>query len=162
MGKPQLPRLVSLSEHRGRLSTLAGLHHEEWSEVSPFKTVAEHEKKLRSRISDRPPPETYVLLIEGEVAGSVSLLEHDDIAQVRPDLGPWLASLFVAPKHRGHGYGRQLMAHCIQQARGLGFSSLYLYTHTHVEFYAALGWQVVEQRPVRGEKVTVLEKGTAL
>ena len=128
--------------------------------MSPFKTVAQHEKKLRSRIGDHPPPETYVLLIRGEVAGSVSLLNYDDIAQVRPDLSPWLASLFVVPKHRGRGYGRRLAAHCVDQAQSLGFSTLYLYTHTHPEFYAALGWRVIEERTVRGAEVTVMSSLT--
>jgi predicted N-acetyltransferase YhbS len=150
-------RIVSLSEQRALLSALAQLHHEEWSEISSFKTVAEHEKKLLSRISQHPPPETYVLILEGEVAGSVSLLEHDDIADVRPDLSPWLASLLVVPKHRGRGYGRELAAFCADQARTLGYAMLYLYTHTHPDYYAQLGWHFVERRTVRGDEVTVMQ-----
>jgi hypothetical protein len=37
---------------------------------------------------------------ERKVCLAFSLLEHDDIAEVRPDLSPWLASLLVVPKYR--------------------------------------------------------------
>jgi len=150
-------RIVSLRQDRDRLSALASLHQAEWGKISPFKTVAQHEEKLRFRISGPPPSETYVLLIKDELAGSVSLLQHDDIAGVRPDLSPWLASLLVVPKHRGRGYGRQLVAHCVEHAWQLGFSTLYLYTHTHPEFYIGLGWRVIEHRGVRGGNVTIME-----
>ena len=151
-------RIVSLNEYRDELPSLARLHHDEWSDVSPFKTVEQHKEKLLLRISQRPPPATCVLLIDGEVAGSVSLLEHDDIADVRPDISPWLASLLVVPKYRGRGYGRDLVFHCVEQARTLGFPILYLYTHTHPEYYARLGWHSIEQRIVRSETVTVMCK----
>ena len=126
--------------------------------MSPFKTTAQHTEKLLLRMSRRPPPATYVLLVDEEVAGSVSLLQHDDIAEVRPDLSPWLASLLVVPKYRGRGYGRQLVVHCVEQTRKLGFPILYLYTHTHPEYYARLGWRSIEERAVRGEAVTVMCK----
>jgi len=158
MGRSPLT-IVRCSEHRALLPRLARLHHLEWSEVSPFKTIAEHEKKLLSRISQHPPPETYVLILKGEAAGSVTLLEHDDIANVRPDLSPWLASLLIVPKHRGRGYGRELVAFCADQARTLGYAMLYLYTHTHPDYYARLGWQSVERITVRDEEVTVMQIG---
>jgi GNAT superfamily N-acetyltransferase len=139
------------------LSPLAKFHHEEWSHVSPFSTPVEHEKKLLSRIGPHPPPATYLLLLDDQLVGSVSLLKHDDIANVRPDLSPWLASLFVVPKNRGRGYGRKLLIYCIDQARALGFPSLYLYTHTHTDFYVRLGWRAIEERTSRCANVTVMQ-----
>jgi len=150
-------RIVSLYEHRDLLPSLARLHHEQWSDVSPFKTPGEHEKKLLGRISRDPPPATYVLLVDEGVAGSVSLLKHDDIANVRPDLSPWLASLLVVPKYRGRGYGRKLIADCAHCARALGYSALYLYTHTHSDYYERLGWRSIERRMVRGAAVTIMK-----
>jgi predicted N-acetyltransferase YhbS len=150
-------RIVSLGDERALLRSLACLHHEEWSRVSPFKTIAEHEKKLSFRISAHPPPATYVLLVEGEVAGSVSLLKHDDIANIRPDLSPWLASLLVVPKFRGLRYGRKLIAYCADRARALGSPTLYLYTNTHPDYYERLGWRAIERLMVRGAEATVME-----
>jgi hypothetical protein len=47
--------------------------------VSPFKTLDRHAEKLRSRIGPNSIPATYILLIDNAVAGSVSLLDYDDI-----------------------------------------------------------------------------------
>src|SRR5215813_14480575 len=97
--------IASLIDHIEQLPRLARLHHDEWIQVSRFTTVDEHIRKLESRISQSAIPATYILLIDGVVAGSVSLLDHDDIDNVRPDLFPWLASLYVEPRHRRQGYG---------------------------------------------------------
>lgn len=149
-------QILSLVDHVDRVLSLAQLHHDEWSHVSPFKTVAQHATKLRSRIGTNSVPATYILIIDDAVAGSVSLLDHDDIANVRPDLSPWLASLLVEPRRRGHGYGRALVDHCADRARALAFPSLYLYTGTHAKFYERLGWQVIQQCIARGVQVTVM------
>ena len=149
--------IVSLIDHIEQLPRLARLHHDEWSQVSRFTTVDEHIRKLESRISHSAIPATYTLLIDGVVAGSVSLLDHDDIDDVRPDLSPWLASLYVEPGHRGHGYGSALVRHCILQAGKSRRPSLYLYTDTHSQFYMRFGWRPIEARISRGLDVTVME-----
>ena len=95
---------------------------------------------------------------ERKVCLAFSLLEHDDIAEVRPDLSPWLASLLIMPKYRAVIYGREFVFRCVEQARILGFLVLYLYTQTHPEYYARLGWRSIEQRIVRSETVTEMRK----
>src|SRR6266850_3976613 len=138
-------QILSLVDHPELLRPLAALHHLEWGHVSPFKTVEQHADKLAARIGSRPVPATYVLLIEHVVAGSVSLLEHDDIGHVHPDLSPWLASLLVVNRFRRCGYGRALVDHCMGEARAVGVQALYLYTHTHSEYYARIGWRTIEE-----------------
>jgi predicted N-acetyltransferase YhbS len=150
-------RIVSLIDELDLLPPLAQLHHDEWSHVSPFKTVGQHLTKLRSRIGRDPIPATFVVAVDREVVGSVSLLKRDDIDDVRPDLTPWLASLMVAPGHRSRGLGRALVQHCIDQARLLGYPALFLYTDSHAAYYSRLGWLTMEQRLSRGADVTVMQ-----
>ena len=150
--------IASLADHLDQLQALAALHHAQWSHVSRFTTIDQHAEKLKSRISaghDRIPA-TYILLIDGVAAGSVSLLDHDDIGDVRPDLSPWLSSLCVEPRHRRLGYGSGLVKHCIQRAVQSGCSTLYLYTDTHSKFYERFGWQPIEYCTSRGLDVTVM------
>jgi len=149
-------RIVSLIDELDLVEPLAQLHHDEWSAVSPFKTVEQHMTKLRARIGPDPVPATFVLVMEGAVAGSVSLLRRDDIDDVRPDLTPWLASLIVAPGHRSHGLGRALVQYCVDRARLLGYPALYLYTDSHAGYYSRLGWLALEERQSRGAQVTVM------
>lgn len=42
-------QIVWLIDHLAHLPLLAQLHHDEWSHISPFKTVNQHVAKLRSR-----------------------------------------------------------------------------------------------------------------
>src|SRR5689334_10752714 len=50
-------------------------------------------------------PTTWVALAaDGELVGSVSLIATDDLPGY-DDVGPWLASLFVAPAGRSQGLG---------------------------------------------------------
>jgi predicted N-acetyltransferase YhbS len=148
----------SLADHIDQLPELARLHHAQWSHVSRFTTVDQHADKLRSRISQGRDgiPATYVLLIDGAVTGSVSLIDCDDIGDVRPDLSPWLASLYVEPSRRRLGNGSALVKHCIEQAKQLGCSTLYLYTDTHSKFYERFGWRAIERRVSRGLDVSVM------
>jgi predicted N-acetyltransferase YhbS len=150
-------RIVSLIDELDLLPPLAQLHHDEWSHVSPFKTVSQHLTKLRSRIGRDPIPATFAVVVDREVVGSVSLLKRDDIGDVRPDLTPWLASLMVAPGHRSRGLGRALVQHCIDDARLLGYPALFLYTDSAAAYYSRLGWLTMEQRLSRGADVTVMQ-----
>ena len=94
---------------------------------------------------------------ERKVCLAFSLLEHDDIAEVRPDLSPWLASLLVVPKYRAVIYGRELVFRCVERREYSDFP-LFTSTHTHPEYYARLGWRSIEPRIVRSETVTEMRK----
>ena len=149
--------IASLIQHVDQLPRLAKLHHDAWSQVSRFTTVDDHIRKLETRISHRPIPATYILLIDSVVEGSVSLIDQDDIDNVRPDLSPWLASLYVEPRHRRQGHGSALVRHCILQAAKALCPRLYLYTDTHSQFYVRFGWQPIETRVSRGLDITIME-----
>ena len=45
-------------------------------------------------------PMTLIALLNGELAGSCRICE-DDFDGARPNLTPWLATLFVLPEYRG-------------------------------------------------------------
>jgi GNAT superfamily N-acetyltransferase len=150
-------QIASLIDHVDQLPRLAKLHHDEWSQVSRFRTFEEHLRKLETRMSHRPIPATYILFIDSVVAGSVSLIDHDDLDNVRPDLSPWLASLYVEPGHRRQGYGSALVRYCLLQAGKALCPRLYLYTDTHSQFYVRFGWQPIETRISRGVDITIME-----
>jgi N-acetylglutamate synthase-like GNAT family acetyltransferase len=51
-----------------------------------------------------------------------------------------LHSLFVEPEAIGHGHGKRLWLHAVENARRLGFHSLSLHSEPHAEgFYRAMG-----------------------
>jgi hypothetical protein len=75
-------RIVSPVDEPEWLVPLAQLHQDEWSEVSPFKTVEQHMTKLRARIGPDPIPATSIVVVDREAVCSESLIRRDDIGDV--------------------------------------------------------------------------------
>jgi GNAT superfamily N-acetyltransferase len=86
---------------------------------------------------------TFVALEDGLVMGTASLDAND--LPVRPNLTPWLASVFVDPEHRSKGIASQLVARVEQEARDRGVMRLHLHTTDRESFYAEHGWAVLER-----------------
>jgi N-acetylglutamate synthase-like GNAT family acetyltransferase len=99
-------------------------------------------------------PTTILALVDGELAGSVSLLANDD-ARIR-EYSPWLASLLVLPAYRRRGIGEALVRRCVETAAGLGIDRLHLYTDDAAAFYARLGWQPLARADLGGTPVDVM------
>jgi predicted N-acetyltransferase YhbS len=89
------------------------------------------------------------------ILGSASLIVHD--MDTRPDLSPWLASVFVAPEHREQGIGTALVRRVIEEAQTLSVPNLYLFTTPDKrDFYARLGWKLLEHARYRGYQQVVM------
>lgn len=71
----------------------------------------------------------FVMEIDGNVVGSVALLNYpdDDSAEV--------ACLYVKQSHEGLGYGMELVRHVEQQALDLGVSSVFALTNRAAGFF---------------------------
>ena len=63
-------------------------------------------------------PQTFVLLVDGEPAGTSSLVAAD--MKERPDLTPWMASVFVVPEARRH----EAMSFHFERVRQLGWDDV--------------------------------------
>ncbi|WP_032925558.1 GNAT family N-acetyltransferase [Mesorhizobium loti] len=87
------------------------------------------EKALVARIGNLP-------------VGTCLLVRHE--LEPAHDLTPWLAGLVVDHHHRNKGIGRALVAAIESRASSIGVERLYLYTWEARDFYAGVGWTVVE------------------
>jgi GNAT superfamily N-acetyltransferase len=148
-----------LADHPNAIPTLARWHHEQWKHLSPGDTVAQRIVRLQAHLVKGQIPTTFVALplLETQpggtapegILGSASLIVYD--MDTRPDLTPWLASVFVAPKHRGRGIGTALVRRVIEEAEVLSVPNLYLFTTPDKRgFYARLGWELIERTRYRG------------
>ena len=89
-----------------------------------------------------PIPQTFVLLADGKPVGTSSLVA-DDLKE-RPDLTPWLASVYVVPEERRKGYVIPLIQVIERSAVVAAVSTLWLHTEHAKRIYAKSGWQEVE------------------
>jgi predicted N-acetyltransferase YhbS len=143
-----------LQQHPEWIPLLAGWHHGQWASYNPGETLADRIARLKRHAADDALPLTWVAFSQGVLLGSASLVAAD--MEIRPELTPWLASVFVAPEHRRQGLGRSLVSHVTEQARLQGYRSLFLFTPDRELFYQQLGWQVVERPEFHGSQVAVM------
>ena len=78
----------------------------------------------------------------GHLLGGATLAVSD--LPERPDLGPWLACVFVTPQARRTGVAAKLIAGVCDRAKSEGVRTLYLHTHSQADYYSTLGWEVME------------------
>ena len=97
---------------------------------------------------------------EGEAIGMVALKISD--LESRPNLGPWLAGLYVERGHRNKGVGTSLVHAIEQKAAQLKEKKLYLFTPDTEKFFLMLDWAVQERTEWQGRSVTVMEKAIVL
>ena len=142
-----------LGEDEGVIRTLAQWHQGEWSHLSD-RTVEDRIAEFAEHLETASMPLTVVAWEDGHPIGSASLLKED--LDFRPDLTPWLASVFTSPDHRQAGVGGALCLRIMEEARRLGVRRFYLFTPDRVTFYQRLGWQVLEKAEIRGEMETIM------
>src|SRR5262245_29302470 len=112
-------QIDSLANQSHFIPTLARWTYEEW-------------RHLRSGGSRIP---TVFVAFEGlEFLGSAKLIVND--MDIRAELSPWLAGVFVVPQHRRRGIGAALVRRVVDEARDLAVPRLYLYTPSAENFYA--------------------------
>lgn len=159
MGEITPIRVVPLGDHPEVIPTLAGWLYEQWGYFHDHDSVERRIGELRERLDATRIPVAFVALSSHESGampiGTASLTADD--LDTRPDLTPWLASVFVPAEYRRSGVGAALVEAVVAQARRLGFGTLYLFTEDRSEFYGRLGWTVVEAESYRGHPVTVMK-----
>jgi GNAT superfamily N-acetyltransferase len=92
----------------------------------------------------------------GDWLGTATL-DNDDLS-IRPDLAPWLASVWVRPEARGQGVGAALVRHVEMLARMRGHARLWLYTPDRAVFYERLGWRRVGAEAARLGPVVLMSR----
>lgn len=148
--------LVYLRDCPEFFPVVAGWIWEEWQHLLGQPSRGEFEAWLRVGGRGCGLPTTLVRIDDGVPVATVSL-ESEDM-EIRPDLTPWLASLYVVPAQRGRGLGRALVRAAEEEARSLGVPELYLYTPGQEAFYAALGWERLERCEYRATPVTIMRR----
>ena len=143
-----------LSERPEWVPRLAALHHAQWSSLLADWTLGEAMHELAAQTGTATVPTTIVAIVDGQLAGSVSLLANDD-ARIR-DYSPWLASLLVLPTYRRRGLGEALVRRCVALAASLGIERLHLYTDDAASFYKRLGWRPLARTALGGTPVDVM------
>jgi GNAT superfamily N-acetyltransferase len=145
-----------LAEHREFIPIIAQWSYDEWSYLSPQRTLQDFADRIAQRAHTDKIPLTLIAREGEELIGTICLTLHD--METRKDLSPWLAGLFVAEPWRNQGVGKMLVAAIEKVAENLGIAHLYLYTPDAEDFYLKLGWAVKERIVYRDHPVAIMAK----
>lgn len=100
-------------------------------------------------------PRYFACRRSGVLVGCASVIASD--LPTRPELGPWLANVYVVPEMRGRGTGVELVDRATRYAAS-ETSMLYLYTFDRVSLYAKLGWEVFALDRYVDRPITIMSK----
>lgn len=157
MEKVNQIRILNLHDVPDYLPHLAQWHQTEWSYLNPGEDLRARIVRMQQYLTEDFIPSTYVA-VENELLGSAAIVAYD--MDIRLDLSPWLASVYVAPAHRRRGVARALIGHVMEQARRNGVERLYLFTPGQYRYYTMLGWDCVDEVKYRGTQVTIMSIAT--
>lgn len=147
-------KILNLIDRPECIEEICRWHHNEWSYLNPGRTLEERIEKKHEHLEGKAIPATY-LAITDKVIGSASIVVSD--MPERPELTPWLASVYVAPDARKQGAGRAVVLRIMEHAREAGIKTLYLYTPDREHFYKHMGWQTIEKLVYHDANVTLMK-----
>lgn len=129
--------------------------YDQWGCHLPGRSIESAEFALKQQPDPERLPFTLIA-VEGEKPVGVARLVASDL-EARPDLRPWLASVFVPMDHRNEGIGTFLCSEIAKYARKQGFPAIYLFTPDRVAFYERQGWSVMGQESHCETPVTLMK-----
>ncbi len=137
------------------IPTICAWHHEEWAYLNPGRPLSNRIDEMQEHLEKKDVPATYVAFIDGKPVGSASVLVSD--MPEKPDLTPWLASVYVLPTCRHQNIGRNLVQKIMDHVQNAGIKRFYLYTPDREHFYRHLGWETIEKLEYHGANVTLMK-----
>jgi GNAT superfamily N-acetyltransferase len=149
--------IIDIREQPEHIPQLAAWHQAEWASLNPGLSLEGRVAKMQAYLADAALPRLFVAVQDQLLLGSAALVDAD--MDSRPDLTPWLASVYVRDSCRRAGLGTALVLHLAAYAKALGHSQLYLFTPHQERFYQGLGWQLLSHEHYRQEPVSLMVKG---
>jgi N-acetylglutamate synthase-like GNAT family acetyltransferase len=146
--------IAYLNDHPEFAALLAQLHAVEWQHLYSDWNATTAATEFAAQHSDGRIPTTLVALRDGQLLGSVSVIE-DDLPGWQ-HLNPWLASLYVIPEFRGNGVGAALVAGAERLISASGIKQIFLFTESRTTFFTQLGWQVYAETTAHGHPAVVM------
>jgi GNAT superfamily N-acetyltransferase len=148
--------ILRIEETPGYIETVAKWLYEEWGQHLPNSSISRAEKELRRTSDATGLPVSFLAIVDDEPVGVARLVIND--MESKPDISPWLASVYVTPQYRDRRIGSELCYQVIKEAYRLNFLNVYLFTPDRERFYARQGWVVIERSLYQGKNIVIMKK----
>ncbi len=147
--EPPMLRLIWLRDDMQYSNTFAQWVHEQFAYEYVDRPLSDWQREFAEG-QVNGDWQCLIAVEDGLLLGGAALAKND-LAE-RPDIGPWLACVFIAPHARQRGLAEQLIEGICATAKANGNKRLYLHTHDRHEYYAKRGWQVLESFQAWGKE----------
>ena len=148
-----------LAERPELADALAGWAWAEWRVYfdARGRTLDDARSSYRERARIDALPLALVAFAGGKLVGTVSLMKQD--LPPRPDITPWVASLFVVREARRRGVASLLVQRAAAEAARLKLPTLYLWTASAEAegLYLKLGWRTVERSEYCEKEIVIMQ-----
>jgi len=98
--------IEDLSRHVDFIPLLAKWHFKQWGDLTGALTESDYRARLSPNACIQKLPLTLVAIGHGGLVGSANIVAYD--MDIRLELTPWLAQLYIHPPERGRGIGSAL------------------------------------------------------
>jgi GNAT superfamily N-acetyltransferase len=149
-------KLSYLADHPQFVPIVAEWVHNEWGQQETDATIGTSISNLQSQLNTGIPPVALVMLRKGIpiACSSIKIRELAAFSQYTY----WLGSVYVLPEFRNQGIGALVVENSSRIASELGIRELFLYTHSHENFYSHLGFSVVEQPYYQDREIVIMRR----
>jgi GNAT superfamily N-acetyltransferase len=149
--------IAPLAEHREWLPTLARWLESEWADWYGTDGPGDAADDLEEAAHRERLP-VAVIALRGGVPCGISVLRPTDAAAAQTGYGPWVGGGLVRAELRGQGIGAQLLGAMEDEARRLGFETIYCSTRGAQRLLERCGWAPVVVITHEGAPLSVYRK----
>lgn len=138
--------IVELRDHQEFCNTVIDWLYSEWGN----NNKAFWSSWIHSSLNEYDVPKTYLLKVNGVLAGTYSLWRCD--LQSCQDLSPWFGGLYVSKRFRGKTYngkklGEYMLVHAAEELKSMKYNKAYLFTEKSPAYYIRNGWDFLRVAP---------------
>ncbi len=127
-----------LANHKQFVDIVAKFWCLEWGSDKSEQGIKKTKDRILDRLNTDKIPLIFIAFSADKCIGTVAIVEDD--LEKRPDLTPWIASVYIDKEYRGHGIAKLLVETAVKKAKGLGLKIIYLHTETAHGLYEKMGW----------------------
>jgi len=149
---------VFLADRVDAIPVVSEWYFDEWGHLSECDSIERMQDRMQGYMNRDDIPFSLLAVDGNEVVGAAHLKLHE-LVETFPDEEHWLGGVYVAPGHRGKGYGSQIIERIVEIAPEYGIRSLYLQTEKlDGGLYKRLGWAPYATANNCGVEVLVMKR----
>lgn len=149
--------IARLAEHRRWLPMIASWLEQEWPGWYGPEGPGNAPEDLAEAADDEALPVAVIALCGGIPCG-ITVLRPTDAAAEQTRHGPWVGGGLVRADLRGRGIGARLLEAIEDEARRLGFATIYCSTRAAQRLLERCGWEATGTIMHEGEPLAVYRK----